>query len=126
MSKQGQIDAFEAFCKAIEADKKKDPAGCYFEELLQHRQLIIRNIKDDIIPFVGVFTTQKHLDSIVAKWRDNCNNLKAAKLNLSNQLLVAKQHDVRELNKRRKEIEQEENRLKEEAKAIDKKLTANL
>ena len=45
---------------------------------------------------------------------------------LRRQIRILKEYDVRELNRRRKEIEKEEERLKQEAEEIDAKLLENL
>ena len=126
MSKQGQIDAFETFCKAVLKDKKEDPPGCYFEDLVAHRMLIIKNIKDDIMPLVGIYITQGECDTHVAQIRSILTEANREIGTLRAQLLASREYDVRELNRRRKEIEDEEKRLKDEADEIDAKLQENL
>ena len=126
MSKQGQIEAFEAFCKAVLKDKKEDPPGCYFEDLVAHRMLIIKNIKDDIMPLVGIYITQGECATHVAQIRSILTEANREIGTLRAQLLASREHDVRELNRRRKEIEDEEKRLKDEADEIDAKLQENL
>jgi valyl-tRNA synthetase len=126
MAKDQDIQAWRDFLINVKAIGKKDPGGSYFGDLLPHEELVASNIKSDIMPFVGIYTTDVKLKAERETYQKKIQELRELLEKVEHRLNEAKKWDTRELNKRRKEIEAEKKRLADEETELERKQMINL
>lgn len=124
--KDEDIKAWNRFIDEVEAIHTNDPGGSYFADLLEYRQRVSMNIQNDFDPFVGIYTSDVKLKAERKTYQDKVEDLRKTIESLKDHVAELKKWDIRELNKRMKEVEEEENRLEEERKDIERRQMVNL
>lgn len=111
MSKVNETQAFREFCAALEKIKAEEQ-GVYFDVLVDNKDDIERNIRDDFGPFVGLMVLQAEAN----RDRETIEALKDDKAALQEMLKESRSHNVHTI---RAKLEAKQAQIAKELQALD-------